>query len=1055
MEFYLELSHASSIPVRVTMEMEEGTTSRSDPAFWLRWGGGCQVRRSDLRSIFEGATPRADVLSGELRGEIFAASLAAVVGGTAEGVYQDPAAFFANTFPTVGLKSLLTEAFGRIAGRPAAPVIRLETAFGGGKTHSLIALYHMAVHEARPLGVADYVDPALLPDGPVRVAVAVGTSPDLAEGTDRSGFRTHTLWGEIAAQLGAYDHVASADRERTAPGTSSLQGVFAGGPVIVLLDELARYLEVAAAVRVGDSTLADQTTAFLMALFEYAAEVDHLVVAYSLASSADAFVGQTEKVLDRVQALKEAAAIGARLEHVISPTGENEIAAIVRHRLFERVDPSAGRQVAAAYHVAIVGEIDANRDLPSHAARAGYARDLEESYPFHPELLLGLNEKVSTIPNFQKTRGALRLLARVVRGLWAERPSETWMIHPHHIDLSDEEIAADLTSRLDRAVFQQVIEADIANPMAGAKAHAVLVDDRLTRVGKPAFATRMATTVFLHSLVQGVAAGLTPTEAKLAVFTPGDDVGLIEKQTNALLDQAFFLHFDGIRYRFSTEPSLAAVVNQERALVGRAAAKAEIDRRIRTIWKKGAFEPVFFPAEPSDVEDTLGRPKLVVLHYDAVGISDETAPAPPPPPTVIGRLFDRAGTSDGFRTYRNHVLFLVADTGGVHHAVEEARRYLAVGRIIGDPQRYSQFTRDHRKRLKGMADQAELTLRIAITRLYRHLLYPDNTPSSSAKHHHLNHLVLPAQDQGNVNQNQSQVVLRVLRELGKVRTADDKGIPPVFVRQRAWPANADRATPRQLQKEFASRVNLPVLLDINILKETVKLGIKASQWVYFDPAKQCAYSNESPTSPLVEITDDVELIVPEAAEGVSICGRQDPGPPPVGMCPVCGNPQNACTCNVDIAPLPGQLRGEGSPAQAFQRVADLAQDRQISHVATVEIRAAGTGRELRHDLQAMALAVPQLPKGDKRLEVKGTFDLPGGDRLAIEFDGSWNRYRQLSDAVQKAAKDAQSGTGHITLRLTFPSPVEPAGSEIGNMCDTFARISPGHVEVVATPGPDT
>ena len=112
-----------------------------------------------------------------------------MVGGTAEGVYQDPTAFFANTFPTAGLKSLLAEAFGRIAGRPAAPVIRLETAFGGGKTHSLIALYHLAAHEARPVGVEEYVDPARLPDGPVRVAVAVGTSPDLVEGIDRGEFQ--------------------------------------------------------------------------------------------------------------------------------------------------------------------------------------------------------------------------------------------------------------------------------------------------------------------------------------------------------------------------------------------------------------------------------------------------------------------------------------------------------------------------------------------------------------------------------------------------------------------------------------------------------------------------------------------------------------------------------------------------------------------------------------------------------------------------------------------------------------------------------------------------
>ena len=197
---------------------------------------------------------------------------------------------------------------------------------------------------------------------------------------------------------------------------------------------------------------------------------------------------------------------------------------------------------------------------------------------------------------------------------------DTYLIHPHHIDLSLDEIANDLTSRLNRPVFKQVIEADIVNPMKGAKAHAALVDEQLTGSGKPAYATRMATSVFLHSLVQGVAAGVSPTETKLAVYTPGDDLGLIEKQIDALLDRAFFLHFDGNRYRFSTEPSLVAVVNQEMSLVGKASAKKELDERIRRIWKKGVFEPEFFPAEPSDIDDSFERPKLAVVHYDAASV---------------------------------------------------------------------------------------------------------------------------------------------------------------------------------------------------------------------------------------------------------------------------------------------------------------------------------------------------------------------------------------------------------------------------------------------------
>ena len=575
-----------------------------------------------MRSVFETVRPRRDVLSGELRDEIFAAQLAEVVAGRGEPVYRDPTVFFANTYPTNGLKALLYQALGRIAGRSTAPIIRLETAFGGGKTHSLIALYHLAAHRARPIGIEDYVDPALLPDRPVRVAAAVGNHLDPAQGvTHPDGVTTYTLWGELAHRLGAFGHVKQADRRKTAPGVGSLAKVFEGAPVVVMLDEMARYLTVAAGEPVGDGTLADQTVAFLMALLEYAAGVDHVVVVYTLAGSADAFPGRTEGVLEKIESLRDAEAISSRHEHVITPTGENEISAIVRHRLFDWVDPTAAQETALTYHRAIADQMERDADLPAHAATAGYTRDIRDSYPFHPELLTGLNEKVSTIPNFQKTRGALRLLSRVVRQLWTDRPADTFLIHPHHVDLSTDEIANDLTSRLNRAVFRQVIEADIANPMAGAKAHAALVDNHLIASGKPPFATRAATTVLLHSLVQGVASGLSPTQAKLAAYTPGDDLGLMEGQIRKLLDRAFYLHFDGNRFRFSTEPSLAAVVNQETQLIGRATAKTELDRRIRTIWKKGVFSPVFFPAEPSEIEDTPGPPRLVVMHYDAVADS--------------------------------------------------------------------------------------------------------------------------------------------------------------------------------------------------------------------------------------------------------------------------------------------------------------------------------------------------------------------------------------------------------------------------------------------------
>jgi len=633
----------------------------------------------------------------------------------------------------------------------------------------------------------------------------------------------------------------------------------------------------------------------------------------------------------------------------------------------------------------------------------------------------------------------------VVRRLWEERPADTFLIHPHHIDLSDDDIANDLTSRLNRPVFKQVIEADIANPMAGARAHAALVDEQLTSAGKPAYATRMATTVFLHSLVQGVAAGVTHTEAKLAVYTPGDDMGLIEKQMNALLDRAFFLHFDGNRYRFSTEPSLVAVVNQEMDLVGRASAKGELDQRIRRIWGRGVFEPVFFPAEPSEIDDSFDRPKLAIVHYDAASAdASDTAP-----PDLVVHLFDRAGTAQGFRTYRNNLVFLVADAAAIDHAVDETRRYLAISRIVGDVQRFTQYTKENQKRLKGMADEAELTLRVAITRMYRLLYYPD--ASAPEKHGRLARALLPAQDQADVDRDQTQMVLRTLRELGKVLTADDPDIPPAFVRQKAWPANTDRTTPRRLQKEFASRIGLKILLDVNKLKESIKLGIRNGQWLYYDPRRECAYSSESPTSPLVELSDDVELILPEAAGGIPICGKTPAPEKKVETCPVCGNPQDQCTCAVPPPTQVAELTADGAPAQAFQRLADLAHENAVGSIAAVEIRTDGGGAEFARDLLAVALAVPQLPKADIQVTMSGGFDYDDGAHLKIEFSGPWSKYRDLHDVIQKTTKAITNAAGHLALGIRFPDPIKPDGRELSDMRDTFTQLNPGKVSLRAVP----
>ena len=1001
-----------------------------------------------MRSVFEACTPRPDVLSGDLRDDMFAAHLEDVARGVADPVYGDPVTFFANTYPASGLRALLEEALGRATGRKpaAAPVIRLETSFGGGKTHSLIALYHLATGGVRPIGVEEFVKPELLPDAPIRVVTLVGSALDPAEGMTHDDVTTRTLWGELAHQLGAYPVVQAADEAGTAPGTHTIEQVLGPGPVIVLMDEMARYLEVTQGRVVGKSTLADQTIAFLMALFEAASSSPRVVVVLTLASSSDAFGEQTEAIQ---QVLRGVKAVSARKEHVITPTTEDEIAAVVRQRLFERVDTGAAVAAKQGYHEALRQALEAGADLPAKAGDSGYAEDVENDYPFHPELLRTLNEKVSTIPNFQRTRGALRLLARTIRRLWETRPADAFLVHPHHVDLADDEILNDLTSRLDRPVFRQVAEADIANPKAGAVAHARAVDDDLVALGRPPYGARIATTVFLHSLVQGKPAGITPTEAKLAVFTPGDDLGLIERQIDRLLDACWFLDLRANELRFSTEPSLTKIVADEIGLVGVTSAKAELDQRIRHIWAKGTFDLEYFPAEPADIEDTFERPTLAIVHYDAAAVraGDEA------PPDLVVHLADHAGAAQGFRRFRNHVLFLVADADAVTHTVEQARRYLALRRILDDPDRFREFAPEQQQRLRSMGDEGELLLRVAITRMYRHLYYPD--AAAPDRHGKLAHALLPAQDQAGVARDQSQLVLRTLRDLDRVLTADSPDLAPKFVRDRAWPANAERVTPLQLRQEFASRVTLKILLDLNKLKEVIKLGVRTGHWLYYDPRRGCAWGKESSTTPLVEISSDVELVAPEAGAGLQICDVPEEPEAPERTCPVCGRPVANCTCGEppgEGEEVVGPLVAEGAPGQAFQAIADQAVDQGVAALGALKVAVEGSGAELLRSVQAMALAVPQVPRTSARVTMTCVLDLADTTHLQVSCRGPWERYRPLHDVLDRIKPDeVTDATGNLELTLRFEDPLDPAGTRMSEIRDVFVQLNPGVVRLTAEP----
>ena len=1010
-----------------------------------------------MKTIFDSCEPRSEVLKGELREEIFAARLRDVIVGKADLVYQDPATFFDNTYPTEGLKLLLDEALGRLTGlKPANnAIIRLETAFGGGKTHNLIALYHTAKGH-RPS--ASLVAPSLVPaPGSIKVVAAIGSDPTPSTGLIREGIRTYTLWGEIVAQLTDYkdpDLVERSERDRAAPGTGLWEELIGDQPTLIMLDEVARHLRAAKAVptATGKSDLAEQTVAFLMSLFEFAASRKRVMVVYTLADPQDAFGKETEELR---QHLAEARRVSARQERVITPTGETEISAIVTHRLFRHIDRTAGQATAAAYGVYFQRLLDQGADLPSRAARAEYVQEMVADYPFHPELLTTLNRKTSTIPNFQKTRGALRLLARVIRRLWEMRPPDAYLIHPYHLDLAVEDIAGDLTSRLERPAFKQVIEADIVSPKVGSPAHAQVIDAPWLEAGKPPYAQRTATTTFLHSLTRGIATGVDPADLALAVVQPDDDPTLVAKAAERLYDIGWFFDWDGRRYRFKTEPSLNKIVTDEMGLVGRTRAKAELDGRIRQVWKKGYLQPVYFPSEAGDVDDDADKPKLAIIHYDAA-TSNASADAPP---DLVRKIFDHAGSLEGYRRFRNNVLFLVADEEQVENMVQVAQRYLAIGRITGDAERMAEFHEEQRKKLKKIGEAAELDVRVAITKAYKYLYYPSG--DAPQRHSNLARETLPPQDQGEVNQDQSNVVLRVLKQLQKALTADDPTLPAAFVKAKAWDAGQVMISTEDLRRAFARRMGLRILLDLNQLKKTIRNGVSQGIWVYYDTAEQIGYGKPSP-APLVQISEEVMLYAPEEARRLRlrIKGEEDGGNGPEPTCPVCHRPASQCICG-QVCPRCGQdpcicerrvrLHAEGAPAQAFQGLLDQCHDGGVTGLSRLSVRIEGEDKEGATETRALGLAVPQLGKGQFRIEQSFNAEFGEDESLSLAFNGDWDRYKRLKQVTDTLGQEASKLSARTTLRADFPEGLPVDSDQFQTIHEVFTTLGFGHMVLDAEP----
>jgi hypothetical protein len=1064
-----------------------------------------------LAALREVCVPREDVLSGRLTDKHFAAQLDKIVRDPEHyAVYGDADRFFELTYPTSGIQSMLSKTFGRLAQAPGDDgkhaILRASTSFGGGKTHSLIAVYHLA-KGARPGNLSEFVDPALLPEGSVQIAAVVGDVMDPVNGLETNGRSSITLWGELAAQLGdfAWQALKDSDNTRTAPGTETLRKAIGGQPTIIIIDEVAHHLRQLNAS--GDEAVrrsAGQVPVFLKNLFEVAAAEPNIVVIVTLASTSDAYGQETDELaqlLDEAtgsasRTLSEAHSVLARSGKVIKPATDAEIAEILKRRLFESIDPKAAEAAGHAFRD-LYERVGSHQTLTGGAENpVSYGEKVERCYPFHPELIRVLDQRLGDIPNFHRARGALKLLGEVVADIY-ETEDDTQVINVADIDFGRPEILNHLTVGIDRDAFEGVAKSDLAGPSS----HAAAVDASRF-AGRTPYATRACRAVFVHSLELKTGVGAARSEYLLGALRPGEEPELLDEALSEAEQVCWHLAFDGTRWRFLTEPNVNKIVEDEKHNVANTMLRVEVEDLVRRSFaSEGGTTAVLFPESAGAIDDEA-RLQIAVLHHDQIAIRAGEADQPP---AALVDMRDYSGAIGTLRVHRNGIVFVVADSDHVDVLRDRVATSIAVERIYGDPARMATYSDPVRDRIAKLRDRSGLEARVAVTRCYKHVYFPVKDQHSA----HLRHRDLPPEQQGNAKSAVS-LVLQLLKDEGKIRR---EPIPYAWLKARAW-ERPERTSTKAVSDWFWRDHNAPIVLDRTLISDAIRAGIRNDGWVYYDTRVQRAWTAHGPT-PNVELSAACELLTlaeatqrgllarqPTQTDLAAVSARTVTGPElRAALEQQCGGePTKTVVAEllaeavrqerlavVDHAPVAGVKalgvkeikersldsftilprreaerigiefgtirkrtkldRDSGPPGIVLQRMIDRLADagtgiRSLSLTVTAD-----ESRKLQ-DVDLIILGLGQLPRHDIRVQAQFDAEFPGLDGgLSIEVIGGKKEFQALNGKLATVLRYASAASGHLKVEVAFDKATRHDDPALQQVVTVIRKLGPAELTV--------
>lgn len=759
----------------------------------------------------EVALPHPDVIANRFQQAEFAADLFAVDAGHASEGYATPLNFFGITFLTEGLKRVVTSAIQRLTDQGGDPVIGLQTSFGGGKTHTMLALFHLAKHlegsgdpKALPgmTAILEAAGIAKLPKPKLAVFVGSADGPDVSLKIDK-GPRVHTVWGYLAWRLAGDKGLAlvkEAEAARTNPGSRVLVELFKlAGPSVILLDELTMY------ARQLDDDRFEAFLSFVQSLTEAAKMVPGILIVGSLPESDAEAGGERGKA-----ALRRLEKVFGRVQSPWLPASGDETYEIIRRRLFQPLDSEgekAREEAVKAFHDLYKKN---PAEFPPETKEGRYLELLRLSYPIHPELFERLSKDWASLEKFQRTRGVLRFMANVIGVLWQAQVHDP-LITPARVPVSHERVRASVLYPLDPA-FASVIDKEVDGDGSLPSRMEANPSRRMSQVRA---ATRAARAVFLCSapLVGQPNAGLTGQGLRLACAEPGDQIAIFGEALRELTERATYLYEEGGRYWFSTQPTLNRLADDRAKAFPDHEVDAEIAKALTAdAGTKGGFHRVYpAPDDPVSIDEASALSLVILapsMTHAGKGATKSAAT------DAASDALTRCRASQ--RRFRNTLIFVAPDEAALGTARDVMRKRMAWESIVKDGRLQQSMTtgqiEDATEKARTNRDGALKAIRSA----WSHILYPIKS-EAPGKPFELEHSLISSRDRNAVPAVVYDKIRAdgiVLEKLGAERLG--LALKPI------WPAARPHLPISEVVDWFASYVYLPKLRDRVVLESSIR-----------------------------------------------------------------------------------------------------------------------------------------------------------------------------------------------------------------------------------------